>query len=91
VIEERGTPETLLLRRHRLLAPELLIAECANILWNCRSRLWFCATLARSDTPAPYPLPDNGVATSSSDFPAASTPRNISHTAAAIISTAAPA
>jgi predicted nucleic acid-binding protein len=35
VIEEHGTREALKLRqRVRLLAPELLVAECANILWK---------------------------------------------------------
>ena len=35
VIEEEGTPQALTLRREaRLLAPELLVAECANILWK---------------------------------------------------------
>ncbi len=35
VIEEEGTPQALALRRKaRLLAPELLVAECANILWK---------------------------------------------------------
>jgi len=35
VIEEKGTPEALTLRRQaKLLAPELLVAECANILWK---------------------------------------------------------
>ena len=35
VVEETGTAEALLLRkRARLIAPELLIAECANILWK---------------------------------------------------------
>ena len=35
VVDERGTPEALLLRdRGRLIAPELLVAECANILWK---------------------------------------------------------
>jgi predicted nucleic acid-binding protein len=34
VIEEAGTREALALRRHRLFAPELLIAECANVLWK---------------------------------------------------------
>jgi len=34
VIDETGTTEALSLRRHRLLAPDLLIAECANILWK---------------------------------------------------------
>ena len=35
VVEEEGTPEALTLRRRaRLIAPELLVAECANILWK---------------------------------------------------------
>jgi predicted nucleic acid-binding protein len=35
VVEEEGTPQALTLRRKaRLLAPELLMAECANILWK---------------------------------------------------------
>jgi predicted nucleic acid-binding protein len=35
VIEEDGTPQALALRqRARLIAPELLVAECANILWK---------------------------------------------------------
>jgi predicted nucleic acid-binding protein len=35
VVEEPGTPEALALRsRARLIAPELLVAECANILWK---------------------------------------------------------
>jgi predicted nucleic acid-binding protein len=34
VIAEPGTPEALALRRHRLFAPDLLIAECANVLWK---------------------------------------------------------
>jgi predicted nucleic acid-binding protein len=35
VIEEPGTPAALALRgRFKLLAPELLVAECANILWK---------------------------------------------------------
>lgn len=35
VVEEEGTAEALALRRHtQLIAPELLIAECANILWK---------------------------------------------------------
>ena len=39
VIEEDGTPEALALRRHdRLMAPELLVAECANILWKKTAR-----------------------------------------------------
>ena len=41
VVEEPGTPEALLLRRHRLLAPDLLMAECANILW----KLWYAARI----------------------------------------------
>ncbi len=34
VVEERGTAEALAMRRHRLLSPDLLIPECANILWK---------------------------------------------------------
>lgn len=34
VIEEPDTPQALALRRHRLSAPDLLVAECANILWK---------------------------------------------------------
>ena len=35
VVEEDGTPQALALRqRASLIAPELLVAECANILWK---------------------------------------------------------
>jgi predicted nucleic acid-binding protein len=35
VVEENGTPEALALRKTaRLMAPELLVAECANIFWK---------------------------------------------------------
>lgn len=35
VIEEDGTPHALTLRqRAKLMAPELLVAECANVLWR---------------------------------------------------------
>jgi len=35
VVEEDGTPAALALRKQaRLIAPDLLVAECANILWN---------------------------------------------------------
>ena len=35
VVDEDGTPEALALRqRAKLIAPELLVAECANILWK---------------------------------------------------------
>lgn len=34
VVEEPGTAEALALRRFRLSAPDLLVAECANILWK---------------------------------------------------------
>ena len=35
VVEEDGTPEALALRQGaKLIAPELLVAECANILWK---------------------------------------------------------
>ena len=34
VVEEQGTPQALTLRRlAKLMAPELLVPECANILW----------------------------------------------------------
>ena len=36
VVEEHRTPEALLALRQKakLIAPELLVAECANILWK---------------------------------------------------------
>ena len=34
VIDEPGTQQALALRRHRLFAPDLLVAECANVLWK---------------------------------------------------------
>jgi predicted nucleic acid-binding protein len=34
VVAETGTEQALLLRRNRLFAPDLLVAECANILWK---------------------------------------------------------
>jgi predicted nucleic acid-binding protein len=35
VVEEEGTPFALMLRRnHRFVAPDLLVPECANILWK---------------------------------------------------------
>ena len=35
VVEENGTAEALVLRQKaKLIAPELLVAECANILWK---------------------------------------------------------
>jgi predicted nucleic acid-binding protein len=35
VVEEEGTEQALMLRkRAKLIAPELLVAECANILWK---------------------------------------------------------
>ena len=34
VIDEPGTGQALLLRRNRLSAPDLLVPECANILWK---------------------------------------------------------
>lgn len=34
VIEEEGTAEALVLRRQQLTAPDLIIPECANILWK---------------------------------------------------------
>jgi predicted nucleic acid-binding protein len=39
VVEEEGTPEALALRaRAKLAAPDLLMAECANILWKKAAR-----------------------------------------------------
>jgi predicted nucleic acid-binding protein len=35
VVEEDGTPEALVLRQKaKLIAPDLLVAECANIFWK---------------------------------------------------------
>jgi predicted nucleic acid-binding protein len=35
VVEEAGTPQALILRRQaKLIAPDLLMAECATILWK---------------------------------------------------------
>ena len=36
VVEEEGTAQALALRRayHKLLAPDLLVSECANVLWK---------------------------------------------------------
>ena len=34
VVDEPGTEQALLLRRHHLVAPDLLVPECANILWK---------------------------------------------------------
>jgi predicted nucleic acid-binding protein len=34
VIQEEGTKEALSLRNQALAAPDLLIAECANVLWK---------------------------------------------------------
>jgi predicted nucleic acid-binding protein len=41
VVEEEGTAEALLLRQTKLLTPDLLTAECANILWKkvCRREM----------------------------------------------------
>jgi predicted nucleic acid-binding protein len=47
VIEENGTREALALRRHRLFAPDLLVAECANVLWNKMRRSELSADEAR--------------------------------------------
>ena len=39
VVEEEGTPQALALRqRAKVIAPELLVAECANILWKKAAR-----------------------------------------------------
>jgi predicted nucleic acid-binding protein len=43
VVEEDGTPQALILRRQaNLIAPDLLIAECANILWKKVQRDELC-------------------------------------------------
>lgn len=34
LIDEEGTHQAIALRRHTLSAPDLLLAECANILWK---------------------------------------------------------
>jgi predicted nucleic acid-binding protein len=34
VIDEEGTEQALALRTHRLFAPDLLVAECANVFWK---------------------------------------------------------
>ena len=34
LIGEAGTPEALALRNNALIAPDLLMSECANILWK---------------------------------------------------------
>ena len=57
VIEEEGTKEALALRGRALAAPDLLIAECANILWRKTRRnelseseaLFAAGLLARAD------------------------------------------
>lgn len=38
VIDERGSAEAVLLLDRRLLAPDLICAECANILWKMTAR-----------------------------------------------------
>ena len=56
VIEEIGTPAALSLRSHeRLIAPELLVAECANIFWKkvrgnelSKDEAWIAARLLQS-------------------------------------------
>lgn len=57
VVSEPGTQEALALRQHRLIAPDLLIAECANILWKKVRRqellasegIWAARLLTRAD------------------------------------------
>ncbi|NQV81812.1 MAG: type II toxin-antitoxin system VapC family toxin [Alphaproteobacteria bacterium] len=34
VVGEPGTDDALSLRRHNLYAPDLLVSECANVLWK---------------------------------------------------------
>lgn len=46
VVQEAGTEEALLARRSLLFAPDLLIAECANILWKKVRRNELTATEA---------------------------------------------
>ena len=38
VVQEEGTEAALRLRSHDLVAPELILAECANILWKKAER-----------------------------------------------------
>jgi predicted nucleic acid-binding protein len=48
VVEEAGTTEAVALRRKaNLVAPELLIAECANILWKKVQRKELSKEVAR--------------------------------------------
>ncbi len=48
VVDEPGTTEALALRRKaKLIAPDLLIAECANILWKKARRKELTAEEAR--------------------------------------------
>ena len=48
VVEEEWTPQALTLRRQAaLLAPELFVAECANILWKKVRRKELTAEVAR--------------------------------------------
>jgi predicted nucleic acid-binding protein len=46
VVPEHGTVEALALRQHRLYAPELLMAECANVFWKKVRRSELTATEA---------------------------------------------
>jgi predicted nucleic acid-binding protein len=47
VIDEHGTREALALRSHRLFAPDLWVAECANVLWKKMRRNELSADEAR--------------------------------------------
>ena len=57
VVEEEGTEEALALRGRALAAPDVLVAECANILWKKVRRnelseqeaLFAAGLLARAD------------------------------------------
>ncbi len=57
VIQETGTAEAMALRQTQLIAPDLLIAECANILWKKVRRqellaaeaVWAARLLASAD------------------------------------------
>jgi predicted nucleic acid-binding protein len=47
VIDEPGSQEALALRRHRLFAPDLLVADCASVLWKKARRNELSAEEAR--------------------------------------------
>ena len=59
VVEERGTPEALTIRRRaKLVAPDLLAVGCANILWKkvqrqelSKEEAWLAAVGSLAFTP----------------------------------------